>query len=56
MLYYGVLASLCDPISDRVTIYRATHQVAALHEAIEGYADIQFAYIAPALTGSFQLL
>ena len=33
-------------------IYRATHQVAALHEAIEGCADIQFANIAPAFTGS----
>ena len=46
MLKYGILASLCDPILDRAPIYRATHQVAALHEAIEGYADIQFANIA----------
>ena len=53
VLNYSVLASLRDPISDRVPICRATHQVAALHEAIEGYADIQFANIAPALTGSF---
>ena len=36
------------PWHPRVPIYRATHQVAALHEAIEGYADIQFANIAPA--------
>ena len=36
VLNYGVLAPLCDPILDRVPIYRATHQVAALHEAIEG--------------------
>jgi hypothetical protein len=49
---YGVLAPLCDPILDRVPICRATHQVAALHEAIEDYADIQFANIAPARTGS----
>ena len=52
MLNYGVLAPLRDPILDRVQIYRATHQVAALHEAIEGCADIQFANIAPAFTGS----
>ena len=52
VLDYGVLAPLCDPILDRVPIYRATHQVAALHEAIEGCADIQFANIAPAFTGS----
>ena len=41
------------PWHPRVPIYRATHQVAALHEAIEGYADIQFANIAPAPTGIF---
>jgi hypothetical protein len=52
VLNYGVLAPLCDPILDRGPIYRATHQVAALHEAIEGYTDIQFANIAPAPTGS----
>ena len=51
MLNYGVVASLCDPILHRVPIYGATHQVAALHEAIEGYADIQFANIAPETTG-----
>ena len=54
MLDYGVLAALCDPILDRVPIYRATHQVAALHEPIEGYADIQFANIAP--LGDLELL
>ena len=48
----GVFAPLCDPILDRVPTYRATQQVAALHEAIEGYADIQFANIAPEATGS----
>ena len=52
VLNYAVLAPLCDPILNRVLIYRATHQVAALHEAIEGCADIQFANIAPAFTGS----
>ena len=52
MLNDGVLAPLRDPILDRVQIYRATHQVAALHEAIEGYANIQFANIASAPTGS----
>ena len=52
VLNYGVLATLCDPILDRVPIYRATHRVAALHEAIEGYADIQCANIAPEATGS----
>ena len=52
MLNYGVLAPPCDPILDRIPIYRATHQVAALHEAIEGYSDIQFANIAPARTGT----
>jgi hypothetical protein len=52
VLSYGVLALLCDPILDRVPIYRATNQVAALHEAIEGYSDIQFANIAPEATGS----
>jgi hypothetical protein len=52
VLNNGVLAALCDPILDRVPTYRATHQVAALHEAIEGYADIQFANIAPARTGT----
>jgi hypothetical protein len=36
---YRVLALLCDPISDRVPIYRAIRQSAALDEAIEGYAD-----------------
>jgi hypothetical protein len=46
------LGPLCDPILDRVPIYRATHQVAAPHEAIEGYADIQFANIAPEAAGS----
>jgi hypothetical protein len=51
VLNYGVLAPLCDPILDRIPTYRATHQVAALHEAIEGYADIQFANIAPEATG-----
>jgi hypothetical protein len=50
VLNYGVLAPLCDPILDRVPTYRATHQVAALHEAIEGYTDIQFANVAPATT------
>ena len=52
VLYYGVLAALCDPILDRVPIYRTPKQVAALHEAIEGYSDIQFANIAPARTGT----
>ena len=52
VLNYGVLATLCDPILDRVPIYRAAHQVAALHEAIEGYADIQCANITPEATGS----
>jgi len=52
VLNYGVLAPLCDPILDRVPTYRATHQVATLHEAIEGYADIQFANIAPTRTGT----
>ena len=52
VLNYGVLAPLCDPILGRVPIYRATYQVAALHEAIEGYADIQFANIAPTRTGT----
>ena len=52
VLNYGVLAPLCDPILDRVPTYRATHQVAAPHKAIEGDADIQFANIAPAPTGS----
>ena len=52
MLNYGVLAPLCDPILDRVPTYRATQQVATFHEAIEGYADIQFANIAPEATGS----
>jgi hypothetical protein len=52
VLNYGVLAPLCDPILDRTPIYRATHQVAALYEAIEGYSDIHFANIAPARTGT----
>ena len=39
MLNYGVLAPLCDPILDEVPIDRATHQVAALHEAIQRYAN-----------------
>ena len=52
VLNYGVFAPLCDPILDRVPTFRATQQVAALHEAIEGYADIQFANIAPEATGS----
>jgi hypothetical protein len=52
VLNYGVLAPLRDPILDRAPIYRATHQVAALHEAIEGHADIQFANIAPEATGT----
>ena len=52
VLNYGVLAPLCDPILDRALIYRATHQVAALHEAIEGYADFQFANVAPEATGT----
>jgi hypothetical protein len=52
VLYYSVLAPLCDPILDQVPAYWATHQVAALHEAIEGDADVQFANISPALTGS----
>jgi hypothetical protein len=52
VLYYSVLAPLCDPILDQVPTYWATHQVAAPHEAIEGKADVQFANIAPALTGS----
>jgi hypothetical protein len=52
VLNYGILAPLCDPILDRVPSYRATHQVAALHKAIEGDADVQFANIAPAPTGS----
>jgi len=52
VLNYGVLAPLCDPILDRVPTYRATQQVATSHEAIEGYADIQFANIAPEATGS----
>ena len=50
VLNYGVLAPLCDPILDRVPTYRATQQVAALHEVIEGYTDIQFANVAPART------
>ena len=52
VLNYGVLAPLCDPILDRVPTYRATQQVATFHEAIEGYADIQFADIAPEATSS----
>jgi hypothetical protein len=52
VLNYGVLAPLCDPILDRALIYRAAHQVAALHEAIEGYADFQFANVAPEATGT----
>jgi hypothetical protein len=56
VLNYGILAPLCDPILDRVPSYRATHQVAALHKAIEGDADVQFANIAPAPTGSSWLL
>jgi len=40
VLYYSVLAPLCDPILDQVPAYWATHQVAALHEAIEGDSDI----------------
>jgi hypothetical protein len=47
------LAALCDPILDRVPIYRTPNQVAALHEAIEDYSDIQFANIAPEIAGSF---
>ena len=47
MLNYDVLAPLHDPILDRDQIYRATHQVAALHGAIEGCADIQFATLRP---------
>ena len=52
VLIYGVLAPLCDPILDRVPTYRATQQVATFHEAIEGYADIQFADLAPEATSS----
>jgi hypothetical protein len=52
VLYYSVLAPLRDPILNQVPTYWATHQVAALHEAIEGDADVQFANIAPAPTGS----
>jgi hypothetical protein len=31
MLYYGILATLCDPILDRVNIRRTSHEVTALH-------------------------
>jgi hypothetical protein len=47
VLSYGVSAPLCDPISDRVPINRATHQEAAVHEAIEAYADIQSRTLRP---------
>jgi hypothetical protein len=56
VFYYSVLAPLCDAILDRVPIYWATHQEAALHKAIEGYADVQFANTASAFTGSSKLL
>ena len=45
VLYYGVLAPLSDPILDQLPTYWAAHQLAALHEAIEGNADVQFANV-----------
>jgi hypothetical protein len=41
---------------DRLPTRRTPHQIAALYEAIEGHADVQFTNIAPEITGSFQLL
>jgi hypothetical protein len=56
VFYYSVLAPLCDAILNRVPIYWATNQEAALHKAIEGYADVQFTNTASAFTGSSKLL
>jgi hypothetical protein len=53
VLKYGVSAPLRDPILDRLPTCRTSHQIAALYEAIEDHADIQFTNIAPEITGSF---
>jgi hypothetical protein len=46
VLCYGVSTPLRDPILDRVPIRRTPYQIAALHQAIEGYANGQFTNIA----------